>query len=140
MEQRKKRKYRRRTAHVVKEKKPVVKFASNFEQRVAKDLQSRKVPYQYESLVLEFVQVRSYTPDFVLPNGIIVETKGKFTSADRTKHLLVRKQHPDRDIRLLFMQNNKLRKNSKTKYGDWCDRYGIKWAVGASVPDEWINE
>lgn len=134
-----KRKYRRRRGVALKEKKPVFKFASNYEARVAKDLQTRKVPYLYEQLELEYVQVRVYTPDFLLPNGIIVETKGKWDSADRTKHLLIRKQHPDRDVRLLFMQNNKLRVNSKTRYGDWCDRHGIKWAVGM-VPQEWIDE
>ncbi len=121
------------------DKNPKVKFASGFEQRTAKDLTSRGVDYKYEPLAFEYYQVRTYTPDFVLPNGIIVETKGKFVGQDRTKHLLVRKQHPDYDIRIVFMQNNLLRKNSKTRYGDWCDRNGIKWALG-KVPEEWINE
>ena len=47
----KKRKYRRRTAYVApKPKKPEIKFASNYEARVAKDLQTRGVTYRYEPI------------------------------------------------------------------------------------------
>ena len=31
-----------------------------------------------------------YTPDFVLPNGIIIEAKGIFEREDRQKHLLIK--------------------------------------------------
>ena len=51
---------------------------------------------------------RTYTPDFVLPNGIILETKGQFISDDRRKHKLIKQQHPDLDIRFVFT-------NSKSK-------------------------
>ena len=45
-----------------------------------------------------------YTPDFRLPNRVLVETKGRFSAEDRLKHLLLRVQHPgmafrDRSIR-----------------------------------------
>ena len=43
-----------------------------------------------------------YIPDFVLDNGIIIETKGLFTSEDRRKHIEVQKQHPELDIRFVF--------------------------------------
>ena len=33
----------------------------------------------------------TYTPDFVLPNGVIIETKGRFVAADRRKHLEIKK-------------------------------------------------
>ena len=42
----------------------------------------------------------------MLYNGIIIETKGRFTAADRRKHLLVRKQHPHLDIRFVFENSN----------------------------------
>ena len=45
------------------------------------------------------------------------------------KHLLVREQNPDIDIRFLFVNaNNKLNKSSKTTYGAWCDKNKILWA------------
>ena len=54
------------------------------------------IPFIYEGMKIEWEDLayRMYTPDFVLPNGIIIETKGRFTVADRRKHLLIKKQHP----------------------------------------------
>lgn len=132
---------RRRKTPIKKltEKIPKHSFASGFEHTVAKDLKARDVSYEYEKLVIEYNQIRTYTPDFRLPNGIIVETKGKFTGADRTKHLLVKAQHPEYDIRIVFMRDNYLSKKSKKKYSDWCTRNNIKWALHL-VPQEWIDE
>lgn len=82
-----------------------------------------------------------YTPDFILPNGIIVEVKGfPFESGDRTKHLLLKEQYPALDQRFVF-QNPAIRlnKTSKTSYGDWCDRHGFLYAE-RWIPDAWIKE
>lgn len=82
----------------------------------------------------------TYTPDFVLANGIIVETKGRFITSDRQKHLMIKEQHPDLDIRFVFSNpNSKLYKGSKTTYADWCDKHGFKWAK-EEIPLEWIKE
>lgn len=131
-------------------------FRSEFEWLVAVDLYERKVPFEYEVVELPANQdvykgmcqtcgstkvssVRRYTPDFLLPGGILVETKGKFSSQNRTKMLAVKESNPDEDIRMLFMRNNYLTKKKAGTYGDWCDRNGFKWAVGR-VPEEWLNE
>lgn len=116
---------------------------SGFERKIMKDLKEKGVEFKYEAETLRFVQPaenRRYVVDFILPNGVIVEAKGKFTSADRKKMLLVKAQHPDRDIRMLFMRNNKLTKKSKTTYTDWCDKNGIVSAVSVDghIPDEWL--
>lgn len=89
----------------------------------------------------------SYTPDFVLPNGIIIEAKGIWDGKDRTKHLAVREQWPDLDIRFVFMRNQPLvtsrrkspRKRPAKTYADWCEEHGFLYAIG-QVPEEWINE
>ena len=68
-------------------------YRSGLEHIIAQQLEGQSVPIIYEKFQIKYVQpskVRTYTPDFVLPNGIIVETKGRFTPADRQKHLLVR--------------------------------------------------
>lgn len=117
-------------------------WRSGLETRVAEELEEAGVEYQYETLKIEWhdCNVRTYTPDFILPNGIIVETKGRFTTADRLKHLEVRKQHPTLDIRFVFQNPNiKIRKKSPTSYSMWCDKHGFKWA-SKSVPQEWIDE
>lgn len=81
-----------------------------------------------------------YTPDFVLPNGIIIEAKGIFEREDRQKHLLIKMQYPDLDIRFVF-QNPKmtLYKGSKTTYADWAEKNGFKYST-RQIPDAWFRE
>lgn len=117
---------------------------SGFELKVAKHLDSKKVKYGYETEVLEYTVPESkhkYKPDFILANGIMVEAKGRFTPADRRKMALVIEQHPELDIRLLFMLDNTLSKSSKTKYSDWCAKRGITCHVDreGKVPREWLK-
>lgn len=123
-------------------KTEIIRFRSNYERVVCSELDKQNVPFEYETLNLyyEVTEQRKYTPDVILPNGIIIELKGRFTTADRKKMLLVRKQHPDKDIRMVFQRHtNKLFKGSKTSYSDWCDKHGIKWAA-ETIPTEWIKE
>ena len=87
----------------------------------------------YESVKLPYIRPArkvNYTPDWPLPNGIIVETKGRFTAADRTKHLLVKRAHPHLDIRFIFYNNpetTKLSKASRTSVADWCRKNGYQF-------------
>ena len=51
------------------------------------------VPFEYETLTVKFVRpakATRYTPDFKLPNGIIIEAKGIFFTKDRQKHLMIK--------------------------------------------------
>jgi hypothetical protein len=119
-------------------------FRSGLEETIAKKLSADKVPFEYEKLKINFNQPekkRSYTPDFqLLSNGIIIESKGRFLVADRLKHLWVKEQHPELDIRFVFSNSKaKLSKASKTTYGMWCDKYGFKYA-DREIPKGWINE
>ena len=116
------------------------KFRSKFEKDVWET--SLKGTYaRYECLKIPYTKLtyHHYLPDFVLPNGIIIEIKGRFTATDRAKHMLVKEQHPEMDIRFVFKYNNKLYKNSKTRYSDWCRKNGFTYAF-KQVPQEWINE
>lgn len=117
-------------------------FRSGLEVKVAEQLKKSGVEAEYETTKIKYVvpeSVHTYTPDFVLPNGIIVETKGRFVMADRKKHLLIQKQHPDKDIRFVFTNsNNKISKGSKTSYADWCRKHGFIFA-DKEVPDEWLK-
>lgn len=118
---------------------------SGFEQRTAKYLDSKKVKYEYETLKIPYIvpeAKRTYNPDFILPNGVVVECKGRFTAEDRKKMSLVIEQNPDLDIRLLFMIDNPITKGSKTTYTAWCEKRNIKCAVSKDgvIPDEWLKE
>lgn len=117
-------------------------YRSGLEQTVSKELKDAKVEFEYENLKIEWedLSYRTYTPDFLLPNGILIETKGMFNTDDRQKHLAIKKQHPQLDIRFVFTSSKKkLRKGSKTSYGQWCDKHGFLYA-DKSIPEEWINE
>jgi len=82
---------------------------------------------------------KSYTPDFILPNGVIVESKGRFTTDDRMKHLEIKKQHPELDIRFVFSNSRaKIRKGSKTTLGMWADKNGFMYA-DKRIPEEWLK-
>ena len=118
-------------------------WRSGLEEEVAKQLDMMRVKYTYEEKKVSYTVPESkhtYTPDFVLHNGIIIETKGRFVTADRKKHLLVKQQHPELDIRFVFSNPRcKISKLSKTTYADWCDKYGFKYSA-KMIPEEWINE
>lgn len=101
------------------------------------------VPFEYENRRLPYTvpaKNRNYIPDFELPNGILIEAKGKLDREAREKMLLARDQNPDKDIRILLMRNNKMSKQSKQRYGDWLDKNGFKWAASdkGHVPEEWL--
>lgn len=113
---------------------------SNFEAKIKKTLKEQGVSFSYESKKIKYDMTHTYTPDFILKNGIIIEAKGLFQASDRTKHLAVKKQHPELDIRFLFQRDQKLSKKSKTKYSDWCKKHGFKYAIGIEIPKEWILE
>jgi hypothetical protein len=116
-------------------------YRSGLEDRISKQLKSLSVPVKYEEMKIKYAinEVRTYTPDFELPNGIIIESKGRFVVADRKKHLLIKKQHPDLDIRFVFSNSRaKINKGSKTTYGMWCDKHGFLYA-DKLIPEEWIK-
>lgn len=142
-------------------KRHAVSYRSGLESGAGRWLEEQGVDALYEDpdSVIRYTKpakVHRYTPDFVLPNGIIIETKGMFDSADRGKHLLIREQFPHLDIRFIFTYPNaRIGKKSVTTYADWCNgknpkkytflfakaptkaqaRNGVAW-----VPLNWIHE
>ena len=117
-------------------------YRSGLEQDTAKFLKKRRIGFTYEEMKIKWIdpKIKTYTPDFVLDNGIIIETKGRFISPDRAKHLAVRNQHPELDIRFVFTNSkSKLYKGSKTTYGMWCNKYDFKYA-DRYIPEAWLKE
>lgn len=117
-------------------------YRSGLEIKVKDYLKERKVKFKYEAIKIEWedLMYRTYTPDFILPNGLIIEVKGRFTSDDRRKHVAIKKQHPDLDIRFVFESSKrKLSKGAKTTYGGWCEKHKFLYADRV-IPEEWLNE
>lgn len=119
-------------------------YRSGLEKTVADQIKKRglRVKYEDPSSRIIFTQPaidRTYTPDFILPNGIVVETKGRLTLEDRKKHLWIQEQ-TDYDIRFVFSNSKaKIRKGSKTSYADWCTKHGFLYA-DKLIPEDWFNE
>jgi len=118
-------------------------FKSGLEENISNQIAGKGIEVKYESEKVAYIipaSQHTYNPDFKLPNGIIIETKGRFVAADRKKHLLVKEQHPNLDIRFVFSNSkNKITKNSKTTYGMWCEKNGYKYA-DKEIPEEWFLE
>ena len=119
-------------------------YRSGLENLVAKQLEAESIAFEYEpkDKKIEYSKPASkhkYTPDFVFPK-FIIETKGRWVTADRKKHKLIKEQHPELDIRFVF-SNSKTRisKTSKTTYAKYCEMNGWKYADKV-IPDEWLKE
>jgi hypothetical protein len=131
-------------------------YRSGFEKEMAELLSKAKISFSYETGTIKYTSPvrgglclscgtnkvgkgRSYLPDFRI-GGIIIETKGKFSSADRTKFLAIKASNPTIDLRLVFQRDNKLRRNSETHYSDWAKAHGFTYHVGLKLPPKWLKE
>ena len=115
-------------------------FRSKLEENVADILFENEVAFDYEEDKISYVLEKNYIPDFKLPNGIYLEAKGLWDSADRRKILAVIKQNPKIDLRMIFQNPyQKISKKSKTTYAKYCDRHGIKWCPSYLIPVDWFQ-
>jgi len=120
-------------------------YRSGLEDKVATQIESKDLPVIYEQEKIKFVhpaRKATYTPDFKITLGdgswFYVETKGIFSVSDRQKHLLVRDQNPEIEIRFVFSNSrSKLYKKSPTSYGMWCDKHGFQYA-DKLIPEQWF--
>ena len=117
-------------------------FRSGLEEKIAAQLrlaginpcyESRKLPYRVE-------ETHNYTPDFPVTQSLIIETKGRFQTADRMKMLKIKAQYPDIEFRFVFTNSKaRISKASQTTYARWCEKNGFKYA-DKLIPTEWIEE
>ena len=119
-------------------------YKSGLEAKIAKQIEEvTGRPALYETQTVEYVKPARkcrYRPDFTLPNGIIVEGKGIFDAQDREKHLLIREQRPDLDVRFIFSRSEApIYPKSPTTMGDWCRKFGFKFA-DKLIPLAWFKE
>ncbi len=115
---------------------------SGLEDSITEFLKDKQEEVRYEKLKIEWedLKYRTYTPDYELDNGIFIEAKGRFLPEDRRKHLEIKKQHPELDIRFVFSNAKApLNKGSKTRYFEWCEKNGFLWSHRV-IPLEWLRE
>ena len=119
-------------------------FDSRFEWTVSNQLKEMDATFITQPESIPYIKEATYTPDFKITTKsgkvIYIETKGYWLPVERSKHKIVTAQHPDKDIRLVFMNaNNKLNKDSNTTYADWCKRYKVLYSH-LRIPEDWLNE
>ena len=115
------------------------KFRSGLEKQIGDLLTELGISYEYESTKISYTIPHNYTPDFVLPNHVVLEAKGYWDAADRRKMKAVKEQNPDLDIRMVFQSPyNTISKKSKTTYAQWCERHDIPWSSYQEIPIEWL--
>jgi hypothetical protein len=116
-------------------------FRSGLEEKVADLMVGLGVKYEYESTKIPYTIMHNYTPDFVLPSGILLECKGYWDSDDRRKIKNIVQQHPKLDLRMIFQSPyNTISKKSKTTYAKYCEKLGIPWASFTNIPIEWFTK
>ena len=114
-------------------------FRSGLEERVADLLCELGVKYEYESTKIPYVIQHTYTPDFILPSGVMLECKGYWDADDRRKIKAVKTLNPELDLRMVFQAPfNTISKKSKTTYAKYCERLNIPWTSYANIPIEWL--
>ena len=105
---------------------------SGLEEVVKLELDKLGLDYGYEKAKLVYIvpeREHTYTPDFIMPGGWFIEVKGLWDKADRMKMNLVKAQHPEIDICMLFQRaKSPIYKGSKTTYAMYASKIGLDWA------------
>lgn len=115
-------------------------FRSGFERTIDTQLRAACVKYAYEDTEIPYTLDCTYHPDFrLLKSNIIIETKGVLSDEDRRKHLALKKQRPDLDIRFVFMRADTKIPRLKCTHAQWATRNGFKYGDGR-IPEEWFDE
>ena len=114
-----------------------ITFRSKLEAEVAKRLPPGT---QYECRKVFYVTEHTYTPDFELPNGVILEVKGYWAPEDRAKLKAVLKHNPELDIRMIFQRpQTRINRKSRTTYAAWCEKNSILYCAATSIPTDWFR-
>lgn len=123
------------------------RYRNKLEKSVGEQLRAAGVEFDYEGEKVEILipaRKSTYLPDFKARKApIIIESKGYFYNGaqDRQKLILIKEQHPELDIRIVFSNASKpIYKKSKTTYGQWATDHGFKWADNGVVPKSWLKE
>lgn len=122
---------------------PQAAYRSGLEEKTCAALDRQGVPYRYEHFKVGYTVPASkhtYLPDILLRNGIVIELKGLWTTEDRKKHRLIRAQHPDLDVRMVFSNAQaRIAKKSPTTYAKFAETHGMLWAH-KTIPEAWLSE
>ena len=118
-------------------------YKSGLEYKIAGLLDAAGRTVVYERDKLDYVvpaTKHKYTPDFKLKKNVFIEGKGRLLPSERKKHILVKEQNPDIEIKFFFDNADKpIYKGSPTTYGMWCEKYGFEYTdLRKGLPESWL--
>lgn len=110
-----------------------------FERSLDLQLKVSGLDYSYEKDKIPYILSYNYIPDFYIPStGIYIEAKGFLRQTDQIKMRAVKRQHPEFDIRFIFMEAAKKVPHTKSTHAQWAERNGFPWAE-LVIPQEWLD-
>lgn len=127
-------------------------YRSGLEFKTGKIFVDNEIEFEFETDPIPWTPIprtHKYHPDFrIVTNGtgkrIIIETKGRFMPEDMEKHLSLKAQYPELDIRFVFQGAQKwYRKAKRRTYAKWCEENGFKYCDFKDferVIKEWMAE
>jgi predicted nuclease of restriction endonuclease-like RecB superfamily len=110
------------------------KLKNKFEKKLYRQLKKARAEFKYEGDRIPYILYRDYVPDFTVRGKfgrIYIEAKGYLRPEHRSKMAAVKRQHPEKDIRIVFYSKNK-------RYIKWAEKLGFKFAIG-TIPQEWLE-
>ena len=125
-------------------------FASAAEIKCAKDMEERGIPWEYEpEKWLWNPPPKKYNVDFKVTRDdgsvLYIEYKGYFRTEDKVKMIAIKKQHPERDVRMIFTHPEKpvegatkRKDGTKLSNAEWATKNGYLYAEKV-IPDEWLK-
>jgi len=119
------------------------RFRSKLEAAVWGKIEAVQPQAQFETLRLPYTLEHTYNPDIILPNGVVLEVKGRFIVKGqdcRPKMLAIKKAFPDLDIRFILQTPGlPVTPRAKMTHADWCDKHGFPWAHYLKIPEDWLT-
>lgn len=132
-----------------------IKYKSDLEADTADQIEAEGIKFHYERDKFKYdipASTHKYCPDFIIPcsggKTIYLECKGAgprygLTEVTKQKLLLVKRQYPDMDLRLVFQQPNAITGQGKGKpkvtYGEWATINGFTW-YNRELPKSFYKE
>lgn len=110
-----------------------------FERKIDDQLRKLKAGAIYEGARIPYnIEGLWYHPDWVLPNGNIIEAKGFLDKETKRKMVAVKKCNPNLKIFFVFYDAHKKISGTKETHADWAIRNGFGWSHEV-VLEEWTK-
>ena len=118
-------------------------FKGKLEEQINQSLLDQGLEISYEKERFDYYLKRFYTPDFLVKGNAFdfwIEVKGYWPSSKRTQFLAVLRNHPTLDIFVALQSpHQRISKQSRTTYCQWCEKYGVAWCP-TPIPEDFLNQ